>query len=62
MQGSATPCAVSGAGKAPDDRGRYNVLVRYLTNDDPEQARKAVAVLAGADRILVTATVLLELA
>jgi len=39
-----------------------NVLVRYLTNDDAEQARKAVAVLAGADRILLTHTVLLELA
>jgi predicted nucleic-acid-binding protein len=39
-----------------------NVLVRYLTNDDAEQARKAVSVLAGADRILVTHTVLLELA
>lgn len=38
-----------------------NVLVRYLTNDDAEQARKAVAVLAGADRILLTHTVLLEL-
>ena len=37
-----------------------NVLVRYLTNDDAEQARKAVAVLAGADRILLTHTVLLE--
>ena len=39
-----------------------NVLVRYLTNDDAEQARKAMSVLAGADRILVTHTVLLELA
>lgn len=38
-----------------------NVLVRYLTNDDPEQARKAVAVLGGPDRILLTHTVLLEL-
>ena len=38
-----------------------NVLVRYLTNDDAEQARKAVAVLAGTDRRLVTHTVLLEL-
>lgn len=38
-----------------------NVLVRYLTNDDPEQARRAVAVLAGADAILVPHTVLLEL-
>lgn len=38
-----------------------NVLVRYVTNDDAEQARKAVGVLAGADGILVTHTVLLEL-
>ncbi len=38
-----------------------NVLVRYLTNDDAEQARKAVAVLAGADTVLLTHTVLLEL-
>lgn len=38
-----------------------NVLVRYLTNDDAEQAGKAVAVLASAERILVTHTVLLEL-
>jgi predicted nucleic-acid-binding protein len=39
-----------------------NVLVRYLTNDDAVQASKAMAVLAGSDRILVTHTVLLELA
>lgn len=38
-----------------------NVLVRYLTNDDPEQARKAMAVLGGADSILLPHTVLLEL-
>jgi predicted nucleic-acid-binding protein len=38
-----------------------NVLVRYLTNDDAEQAQKAVAVLASAERILVPHTVLLEL-
>jgi len=29
-----------------------NVLVRYLTNDDAEQARKAVAVLGGPDSVL----------
>lgn len=38
-----------------------NVLVRYLTNDDPEEARKAMPVLRTADSILVTHTVLLEL-
>ena len=39
-----------------------NVLVRYLTNDDADQARKAAKLLAGADAILVPHTVLLELA
>jgi predicted nucleic-acid-binding protein len=38
-----------------------NILVRYLTNDDADQARKATALLAGADAVLVTQTVLLEL-
>jgi predicted nucleic-acid-binding protein len=38
-----------------------NVLVRYLTNDDPEQARRAMAVLAEADAILVPHPVLLGL-
>lgn len=38
-----------------------NVLVRYVTNDDPAQARKAMNLLGGADAILVTHTVLLEL-
>ena len=38
-----------------------NVLVRYLTNDDAEQARQAMAVLAGPDVILLPHTVLLEL-
>ena len=39
-----------------------NVLVRYLTNDDADQARKAAKRWAGADAILVPHTVLLELA
>ena len=34
-----------------------NVLVRYLTNDDAEQARHAMTVLAGPDVILVPHTV-----
>ena len=38
-----------------------NVLVRYLTNDDAEQARKAVAVLGGPDSVLLPHTVLMEL-
>jgi predicted nucleic-acid-binding protein len=38
-----------------------NVLARYLTNDDREQARRAMAVLAEAKAILVPHTVLLEL-
>lgn len=38
-----------------------NVLVRYVTNDDPEQARKAVALLSQEETVLVAHTVLLEL-
>ena len=42
-----------------------NVLVRYLTQDDPSQARKANAVvdraLAGGDRIHIDTVVLCEL-
>jgi predicted nucleic-acid-binding protein len=38
-----------------------NVLVRYLTNDDQEQAKRALAFLGSADTVLVTETVLLEL-
>jgi len=38
-----------------------NVLVRYLTNDDAAQARKAVDLLASAEPVLLTHTVLLEL-
>ena len=37
-----------------------DVLVRYLTNDDAEQARKAVALLASADTILLTPNPLLK--
>ncbi len=39
-----------------------NILVRYVTNDDPSQARKAMELLAQSDAVLVTHTVLLELA
>jgi predicted nucleic-acid-binding protein len=37
-----------------------NVLVRYLTNDDQAQAQRAYALLAGATRVFVAKTVLLE--
>jgi predicted nucleic-acid-binding protein len=36
-----------------------NVLVRFITNDEPRQAKRARALIEGHD-ILVTATVLLE--
>ncbi|MBI5446344.1 MAG: type II toxin-antitoxin system VapC family toxin [Deltaproteobacteria bacterium] len=39
-----------------------NVLVRYVTNDDPAQARRAAELLAGDDEVFVPKTVLLELA
>ncbi len=38
-----------------------NVWVRYLTNDDPEQAVRALRLLQSADEIFVPKTVLLEL-
>jgi len=28
-----------------------NVLVRYFTNDDPEQARRAASLLAGPETV-----------
>lgn len=37
-----------------------NVLVRYVTNDEPDQARLAARLLAGGDVVLVAPTVLLE--
>jgi predicted nucleic-acid-binding protein len=37
-----------------------NVLVRYVTNDDPRQAARAVALLASAEEIFIAKTVLLE--
>lgn len=37
-----------------------NVLVRYLTNDDAEQARRALTLLGNADGVFVAKTVLLE--
>lgn len=38
-----------------------NVLVRYVTNDDPAQARRALDLLAGAEQIHVAHSVLLEM-
>jgi predicted nucleic-acid-binding protein len=38
-----------------------NVWVRYVTNDDPAQARRAVKLLSAADSVYVPKTVLLEL-
>lgn len=38
-----------------------NVLVRYVTNDDPRQAARAVKLLARDEEIFVAKTVLLEL-
>jgi len=38
-----------------------NLLVRYVTNDDPLQARQALAVLAGPEAVFVSRTVVLEL-
>lgn len=38
-----------------------NVLVRFLVDDDPEQARRASALLTDADAVFVAKTVLLEL-
>jgi predicted nucleic-acid-binding protein len=38
-----------------------NVLVRYFTNDDPEQARRAASLLAGPETVYVAHSVLMEL-
>ena len=38
-----------------------NVWVRYVTNDDPIQARRAMEILAAADEVFLLKTVLLEL-
>ena len=38
-----------------------NVWVRYVTNDEPDQAKRALAVLAGVEEIFVAKTTLLEL-
>lgn len=38
-----------------------NVLVRYVTNDDPRQAAQAVRLLSRPDDVFVPKTVLLEL-
>jgi predicted nucleic-acid-binding protein len=38
-----------------------DVWVRYVTNDEPDQAKRALAVLAGAEEIFVAKTALLEL-
>lgn len=38
-----------------------NVWVRYVTNDEPAQAKRALAILAGAEEIFVAKTTLLEL-
>lgn len=38
-----------------------NVWVRYVTNDEPVQAKRALAILAGAEEIFVAKTTLLEL-
>lgn len=38
-----------------------NVWVRYVTNDEPDQAKRALALLAEAEEIFVAKTTLLEL-
>ena len=38
-----------------------NVWVRYVTNDEPDQAKRALAVIAEAEEIFVSKTTLLEL-
>ena len=37
-----------------------NILVRYLTNDDPEQAKLAIDILKSPEQIWLPKTVLLE--
>lgn len=38
-----------------------NVLVRYVTNDDPGQAQRAVKLLAGSQVVFIPHSVLLEM-
>ncbi len=38
-----------------------NVLVRHLTNDSPDQARRATAILENAERLILTDVVVAEL-
>ncbi|EIC20351.1 type II toxin-antitoxin system VapC family toxin [Thiorhodovibrio frisius] len=38
-----------------------NVLVRYVTNDDPDQAQRAVNMLAGSQTVFIPHSVLLEM-
>lgn len=38
-----------------------NVLVRHLTNDPPDQARRATAILENAERLILTDVVVAEL-
>ena len=38
-----------------------NVWVRYVTNDEPDEAKRALAVLAESEEIFVAKTTLLEL-
>ncbi len=38
-----------------------NVLVRHLTDDPPEQARRATAILENAERLILTDVVVAEL-
>ncbi len=38
-----------------------NILVRYLTNDDPIQAKLALEILSKPEEIFITKTVLLEM-
>ena len=73
LPGTSHQCAGHGAG---DSRGYpqalaerkngmialdTNVWVRYVTNDEPDQAKRALAILAGAEEIFVAKTTLLEL-
>ncbi len=37
-----------------------NVLLRYLLQDDPKQSKKAVGIITGTERVLVTDVVLTE--
>jgi predicted nucleic-acid-binding protein len=38
-----------------------NILVRYVTNDDPDQARRAADLLSGPETVFLAHTVLLEM-